>query len=270
MSEYYDDQMDGHIFGQLMEEGYTMSEKKPIKKKKKKISKAKALEFPPTPKELEELIKKIKETPTSEMKVVKAEQEVMTEEEREYESALLSETFFPNPAQLDEYARIKRILMNSDLGYNPKSKLSKQKQEYILFVKLSICDTIGLPYTFFKDVYLVYGGYELQVGAMNWMVAHNAPTVEVVLRRHTEKEVVYTMRLSKKHPWFNFKYTSEMASKLIPGYTINKHWKYDESTMLRSRCLGKGYRTICPLALKGAQYIVGELSNKLPDFKDEN
>ena len=138
-------------------------------------------------------------------------------------------------------------------------RISKQKQEYILFVKLSICDSIGLPYTFFKDVYLVYGGYELQVGGMNWMVAHNAPTVEVVLRRHTEEEVVYTMRISKKHPWFNFRYTADMAAKLISGYTTNKHWKYDRSTMLRSRCLGKGYRTICPLALKGAQYIVGEL-----------
>lgn len=246
----------------------------PTTTKKKNTENEEILEFPPTPKEIqmEALRQKISKITLSETIVSKekAEQEVMTEEEQEYALALQSETFFPNPAQVDEYARIKDILMKSDLGYNERSKLSKQKQEYILFVKLSICDTIGLPYTFFKDVYLVYGGYELQVGAMNWLVAHNAPTVEVVLRRHTEEEVVYTMRLSKKHPWFNFKYTAFMASKLISGYNTNKHWKYDKSTMLRSRCLGKGYRTICPLALKGAQYIVGEISNQLPNFEEED
>ena len=61
-----------------------------------------------------------------------------------------------------------------------------------------------------------------------------------------------------------------MAEKLVKGYFSNKHWLYDKSTMLRSRCLGKGFRTICPLALKGAQYVLGEISNDLPDFKDGN
>lgn len=214
------------------------------------------LEFPKTPAE-KTLQKAIDKTP-ADLKEKEMEKTLM---------ALPNPTFFPNPAKKKLIMNLKKVLMNG-IAYNPRSKLSKQEQDEQLFLKLCVCDSIQLPYTFFKDVYLIQGGYELQVGAMNWLVAHNAPEVEVVLEWCDETMVIYRMRQSKKHKWFPFKYTAEMASKLVQGYNSNKHWKYDKSTMLRSRCLGKGYRTVCPLALKGAQYVLGEISNELPEFKD--